>query len=538
VAKSGKPLEMPGDPFGPLKGQFDALKSAMEKAESPFRPLIYAFDSMADKLKQTAAAATAPLKPLTTALDGLGNAWKAAVKPVADFRAALSSALEPLRAAKSAFDTLTAPVRMFLGLPAKIAGAVGDIAGKAGSMINGPSSQLQSFFGRVQGVVGHLVEKANPAAVLRFNLALDDLYATIGQMLTPVLNQFTVLARTLGSALNGMTTEGKKLIAGLAAGTIGMAVFAAGAYAVQAVLTGGIGPALGAIVGALGGMAFASGELQSAMKPVAEILGGLGNRIGEVMSKFAGSDAFGNLAVAFAEIAGVAIDLAASVLEYLMPAFSAAAELAKALAPAVLPLMGAIMMLNPVVGPVVIAVGLLAKGFELAAPYILAVTNMVVDFGKQMFNLGRQLLSIFGIDLGEFGAAPRSVSKDNTGAAVKSTSTTDVMSVLRAARESAFRMGTGGAKEDYAKQTATGVNTVATEAAAIRAQLEKLTPASIAAALATALSTATGNAVGSAASSVSSAAQTAGGVALRTNPITGPPVLAMDLFKYAVSKWG
>ncbi len=486
MAKSqGKPLEMPADPFGPFKKHVDGLRAALDAAASPFRPLNNALDALAEKLKASSETAFKPLKPLTDALGNLGKAWKDAIKPVADFKAALDAALEPLRAVRGAFDTLTAPVRAFLALPGKIAGAVGDMGQKAAGMLAGPSSQLQNFFGRVQGMVGSLVEKVNPSAVLRFTYALDDLYATVGSMLTPALNQFTALARTLGSALNGMTTEGKQLIAGLAAGAVGMGLFAAGAYAVQAALTGGIGPLLGAVAGALGGVAFATGGFADAMKPLSEILGGIGNRLGEVFAKFAGSDAFSNLAVALGDVVGSMVDVYAAVLDGVMPAFSTLASVFQALAPAIAPLVLVIQ------GPMIAAVTLFAKVVEKVGPGLMVLAEYLTQFASVVYDVGRTLFSFFGVNLPEMGrGAPRAESKDNTGMAAKQTSTTDVMSVLRAAREQAFRMGTGG-QENYAQTTASATNNIAAEAKLIREKIDtflaKMTPEAIGKAVADAI---------------------------------------------------
>ncbi len=502
---------------------------------------------LTEKLQAATDASRSVLRPLNNLTDRLtefGDRWKKAVQPFADFQKALDGALAPVRAAREAFGTLTAPVRMLAALPGQVAGAVAGISQKAAGMLGGPAAQLQSFFGQVQSQVQSLVAGFNPGAALKFQMALDNMNAALGATLVPVLGQFAGLATAIGGALNGLSGEGKIMIAALVAGAIGMGIFTAAALALEATLTAGIVPLLsaigGAAAGAFGGLALATGQLKSAFEPVMTIFGGMAERLGGVISKFAGGGAVAGLAEAFAEVAGVAIDLGASVLNFLMPSFNAAAELARAMAPAFLPLVGVLTLLatGPVLVPVVAAVTLLAKTFEVAAPYIIAVTELVMDFGKTMFDIARQLLSVIGIDLGDFGTAPRSESKDPAGLAAKNTSTTDVSSVLRAARESSFKTGLGGQQTNWGEKTATGIGGLTSEVQAIKNHiLTEWTPAKLAEALAnhtkekakeTARSTA--DAMGN-----STAGRVAGVAAWGINPIFG---LAYQQVQGSLARYG
>ena len=49
-----------------------------------------------------------------------------------------------------------------------------------------------------------MVAKANPAAAFQFNRALDDLNATMGQILTPILNGVTDVVRGFADVLQGL----------------------------------------------------------------------------------------------------------------------------------------------------------------------------------------------------------------------------------------------------------------------------------------------------------------------------------------------
>ncbi|MBN9522486.1 hypothetical protein J0H58_28855 [bacterium] len=459
----------------------ERLQAAVQASNSVFRPINNALDALAERLTPAAKKLGDFLSPLSTALQGVGQAWKNAVAPVAALKAAMSDALAPVRAAREAFGTLTAPVRMLAALPGQVAGAVAGISQKAAGMLGGPTAALQSFFGRVQSTVGSLVEKANPGAVLRFNLALDDLYATLGQMLTPVLDQFTLIARTLGSALNGMTGEGKQLIAGLAAGAIGMAVFAAAAAAVQAALTGGIGPLLGAVAGALGGVAFASGAFKDAMKPVAAIIGGLGNQLGAVLTGLVNGNAFKSLLKTLGEVAQLMAASFSGQVSAFAPALEAAINAASQVFSTLLPALRAVGETNMAL--IAAGASLLAASLRLMTPVWTTLARIVSEVTLYINQLARMLLGFFGIQIPEL-QAPKGDLKDNTGAAAKSTSTTDVQSVLRSARESSFKAGLGAQGSDPASRTAGAVEGMKASVGNIATALQKLTPQEVAKALA------------------------------------------------------
>jgi hypothetical protein len=525
----------------------EAATAAAQASRSVFAPLNRALDGLAERVRGAAGGPTKALAPLTAALGGVGEAYKAATKPFRELREAAGTALAPLRDLKAGYDTvrggvgmLLSPLRMLGALPAKAAGALGGMASKGASLLAGPTQQLQSFFGQVQSQIQGLVAAANPGAALRFQMALDDLNATLGAALVPVLDQFTVLARAVGGTINGLTGEGKILIAALAAGAIGMALFSAAALAVQAVLTGGIVPILsavgGALGGAFGGLALATGQLEAAFKPVMAVFGGIANRLGEVLTKFSGGGALAAVAEAAAEVIGVVIDLGASFLDFLMPAFNAFGQVLKAMAPAFLPLAGVFAMLSGL-GPIALLVGgtiaVVAKAFEAAAPYLIAFSEVVIEFGKKVFDVVRQLLSMVGINLPEF-KAPQSTPRGNEGMAAKSTSTTDVMSVLAKARESSFAAGHGGQKQDWGQQTAGGVGQLNKKADEIKKAIDdffKDLPKNLANALKERAKEGARNAG-------SSIAGAAGSLLLRTNPVTGPAVLAKDLLTFAVGKFG
>lgn len=65
---------------------------------------------------------------------------------------------------------------------------------------------FEAACGKTVQTLKSLVEKANPAAALQFNRALDDLAGTMGQILTPVLEAVTGFIREQADVLQGMRT--------------------------------------------------------------------------------------------------------------------------------------------------------------------------------------------------------------------------------------------------------------------------------------------------------------------------------------------
>lgn len=347
-------------------------------------------------------------------------------------------------------------------------------AGKAAANLRGPFNVLQSALGAVQSSIVSFVAKANPGAVLRFQLALNDMLATIGVALTPALNQFTVVLKAIGSAFKGLDSDGKNLIAAIAAGTVGLIAFGAAALAVQTIMTAGILPAISAIVGAFGGFAFVSSDIKKVMGELASVFVGVVNHLGKVLAEFAGSDAFLSIAQTFAEVLGVLVDVEADLLHGFMPVLNSLAAVFKSIAPAIAPLVTMAVYLNPTL----LILSMLGSVAEQATPYLMAFANVIVDVGRAAYNAFRTILSFVGVNLPDFDKpASRGAPKDATGTAVKSTSTQDVSSVLARARESAFAAGSGGKKPE--ERTANGMDELNRKAEDIAAQI-KAFPAELA----------------------------------------------------------
>lgn len=86
------------------------------------------------------------------------------------------------------------------------------------------------------------VALANPAVVMRFNMALQNAMSAIGRIFIPVLEKLGSVIQQIGNAIESLDPTTKKLIAGLAGGAGLLAAFAAvtkGISILAAIFTGG-----------------------------------------------------------------------------------------------------------------------------------------------------------------------------------------------------------------------------------------------------------------------------------------------------------
>jgi phage-related protein len=190
--------------------------------------------------------------------------------------------------------------------------------------------ELQGLVNRISADVGSLVAKYQPAAVRRLTLAIDDLTASIGRALLPVLERFRVLVRGIGDSIASLTPSGRAMVAGLVAAGVGMASLTAATVAFSVAVNtslGGIPAVLGAVAGGAVGVAFAMkdlAEVQAAVEKVARagtvVLNALGKAVSVVF------DAVSPLIDTFAGLAAQAGGQLAQLFTALAPAMRQVAE--------------------------------------------------------------------------------------------------------------------------------------------------------------------------------------------------------------------
>lgn len=89
------------------------------------------------------------------------------------------------------------------GAISKIGPAIGAMGGPASFAIASIAAAPAAFV-LLGKSIESMVAKANPAAAFKFNRALDDLMATMGQMLVPVLDGVTDVVRGLADVMQGL----------------------------------------------------------------------------------------------------------------------------------------------------------------------------------------------------------------------------------------------------------------------------------------------------------------------------------------------
>lgn len=163
-------------------------------------------------------------------------------------------------------------------------------------------SQLSQLTGAIQSQIGTYVALYSPAAMERFQRAVNDLNASIGEAMLPVFERFRVAVRAVGDTIASLTPSATAMIAGLAAASVSTVVFTASIAALVAVLSvasGGTTIALTAAIGGLvAGLATAAtaaasfgsgmGEFKRVVYQIANVFTGaleaLGRGFGQVMT--------------------------------------------------------------------------------------------------------------------------------------------------------------------------------------------------------------------------------------------------------------
>lgn len=165
-------------------------------------------------------------------------------------------------------------------------------------------SSLRSAIFSIEIGVASFVKMANPAAFLMFQRAVEDLYATIGRILTPVLLNVTAVIQKMADHLAASGPGAKVLVAVLGAMTV----------------------VVGGLIGALGGAVIAINLVSFALSVATGGISAIANAVGAIVGAAVGAGtAAGTLAIAFGVIA-TPIEKLRQLMDSLMPAISAVAE--------------------------------------------------------------------------------------------------------------------------------------------------------------------------------------------------------------------
>lgn len=189
------------------------------------------------------------------------------------------------------------------------------------SAATGVFGTLKAGIASVESQVVSFVAKSNPAEVIKFKHAVDDLYGVIGRALLPVLNNMTTTIQKVADYFYALSPASKALVAGLTAAAIGFTVVTVGVWALNAAfatLTGGLSAVLGAAGAMVAGILFATSGTEELKTALDAVMGPLSQVL----------DAFSQLAVvlatALAPIAETLLGLFAAVLREIASALQSA----------------------------------------------------------------------------------------------------------------------------------------------------------------------------------------------------------------------
>jgi hypothetical protein len=389
------------------------------------------------QVRANTQAVDAAFKELSQTFQGLKRADVAAA-----FKEAEAAAKEAAKEAKAAAKEIEQAEKRLAEERRKQIRAVFEAASAGANLLRAPLNIFQTALSAIQTNVVGFVAKANPGAVMRFNLALDNMMAVLGKTMVPVLDKVTQLLTVVGGAFLGMNEQAKSLVAGLGAAAVGLVTFGAAVLVVQTVMTGGLMPVIAALAGAVGGFVFAT-------QPVKDVMERVGN--------------------AFVWVANLLGGLVDTVFSGLAPVFSLFGAILDEFTPI------ATTAFNTIGNLLSAITGAWATGMihvlETVTPYLLGFAKAMMEVAEAAYDSLRELLSFVGIDLPAFGAAPEGGVKDPAGQAVRSTGTSDVSAVLQRARESAFMSGLGGGKKDPAERGANAMEQMNAKAEEIRKEI-------------------------------------------------------------------
>lgn len=434
-------------------------------------PLARAASAVKDAFATIGGVVLTVISPLTQFVGVVGSLGVAVAQSLGTVTASVAQfAASAVGVGVKIVGAFTAAVSSTSQLVGSVAGMLKGMADAGANALKKPFQVLDTLIGSMSQGITRFVALYDPGRVAVFQYSVDSLYAAIGQALAPAMDAVTQIIRSISSAIAGAGEQGKMLISALALGTIGMIAFAAAMAALQAVMSGGILPIIAGLVGAIGGFALASGMLKPLLDKLAPIISGVMDVLGEALERVT-AVVQGPLVSGlqkFVEFGSKFVSYLAGAFERMGPAIGTVFEIIDAIRPAFEAIFGT------VYGNFVEVIVLVAQEFQKLAPQIIAVTTIISDWVVGLMALVREIINSLGLyTIPDFEkmATPKGGTK-NAPPPVRGTSTGDVESALRKARESAFSLGGGGEKPEV--KTADNTGGIKTSTDAIRQQMNGL----------------------------------------------------------------
>jgi hypothetical protein len=251
---------------------------------------------------------------------------------------------DAFRSIYDSMTTIASPVTNAVSILGKMQSATVSTFSKLGSSAAQASQVLSSFGDTFQKVITSLgggmakfVQLANPAAVYQFNIAVENAMSALGRVFAPILERVAGMIQMLGNAIESLSPQAKRLIAGLSMGAGLAGAFAAVAAAISAAVAALGGPVtlIITLAAAILGVAAASADGKKLMAEFGKILQLLGSAFEEMAAEVlpiieelmpSVMEVLGSLLKAYTAVNGIIISvLAVAIKAVLVPVLEALA---------------------------------------------------------------------------------------------------------------------------------------------------------------------------------------------------------------------
>lgn len=261
----------------------------------------------------------------------------------------------------------------------------------AASMATLAADTLGRLTGAISNQMGAFVKMYSPVAMIRFGLAVDDLNAAIGRAILPTFEKMTSLVRALGDGISSLSGPAKTLLAGTLAAAVGITVMTAAVFALDAALnlaTAGLPAIIAAVVGGLGGLAFAMKDMAAVQGPLMKLWESgvrVFDAVGAAAAKLfvflapAAETLFGVIGKAFeflANAAGPAVEAMTPLFQLLGAVGQSIGQLVAAVAPALMQLFKSVAAMAGATLPIL---GTLAGAFTSILGGLTQVTGAILQ---------------------------------------------------------------------------------------------------------------------------------------------------------------
>jgi phage-related protein len=295
-------------------------------------------------------------------------------------------------ATESAFEGVAKKVDVLAASFNKAQSVIENFANIFGKVIDAMGNQLAKF-----------VQLANPAVVMRFNMAVQNAMSALGRVFTPALEKFTAVVQRLGNAIESLSPAAKSLISSFAVGAGLAGVFAAVAASAALLVRvcGILYPGLALVTTVFAGLmatTSSGGQILGALNGILKQVGAAFEGIAKALIPVAASTA-GPLLESIGKAIGAVAGVLGRTLAALAPGLAAVGSVFASVVGVVAELTRAITpLLEVILAPLASLISLVARAISAVLVPVLNglawAVRGVADFITKIVN---HLLSLVGL---------------------------------------------------------------------------------------------------------------------------------------------